>query len=86
MSPEPSEFDDFYIGYEALMPAGFVRRVRASVAAVLTIAVLAPLVLIASQRRFASGVFEYGPTRTLEGRVVELPYPAHAVDGAGPAA
>jgi hypothetical protein len=85
MSPEPSEFDDFYIGYEALMPAGFVRRVRASVAAVLTIAVLAPLVLIASQRRFASGVFEYGRTRTVEGRLVEFPYPALDVDGPAPA-
>jgi hypothetical protein len=81
MSPEPSRFDDFYIGYNATMPPGLARRIRLASAVVLALAVAMPLLLIATQHRFARAVFEYGTSRTVEGRLVEFPYPALEVDG-----
>jgi hypothetical protein len=77
--------DPFYIGYEATMPASLARRVRAAATLLIGLAVLLPLLLVASQARFASGVFEFGRTRVIEGRLVEYPYPALDVDGATPA-
>jgi len=76
--------DEFYIGYESRMAPGLARRIRAAAAGVLVLAVLLPLLLIAAQGRFARGVFEFGRTRTVEGRLVEFPYPALDVEGAPP--
>lgn len=82
MSPEPSALhDDFYIGYEPKMASALARRIRMAVAALLALAVLLPLLLLAAQDRFAPAVFEFGHTRTIEGRLVEFPYPALDVDG-----
>jgi hypothetical protein len=83
MSPEPS--DDFYIGYSPRMPAPLARRIRATAAALLALAVLLPLLLVAAQARFSSGTFEFGRARVVEGRLVEFPYPALDVDGQTPA-
>jgi hypothetical protein len=83
MSPEP--FDDFYIGYEARMPWFFARRIRVAAVLLLALAALVPLALVASQNRFSDGVFEFGRTRTVEGRLVEFPYPAIDVGGSTPA-
>lgn len=85
MSRAPSRLDEFYIGYNATMPPGFARRIRLASAVVLALAVAVPLLLIAAQHRFARAVFEYGTTRTVEGRLVEFPYPALDVDGPVPA-
>jgi hypothetical protein len=74
--------DDFYIGYEARMPATYARRIRHVAAVLLTIAVLLPLLLVAVQSRSSPGVFEFGRTRVIEGRLVEFPYPA--LDAGGP--
>jgi hypothetical protein len=77
--------DDFYIGYNARMAPALARRIRAAAALLLAAAVLLPLVLLAAQNRSAPGVFEFGRTRVVEGRLVEFPYPALDVDGETPA-
>lgn len=73
--------DDFYIGYQARMAPGLARRIRVAAAILLAVAVLLPLVLVAGQRRSASGVFEFGRVRVVEGQLVEFPYPALDADG-----
>ena len=67
--------DDFYIGYEPAMPPAMARRVRRTAIVLLLVAVVVTLLLIVVQSRFSAGRFEYGTTRTLEGRLVEFPYP-----------
>jgi hypothetical protein len=74
--------DEFYIGYQSRMPAGLARLVRRAVAALVALAVAVPAVLIAVQARASNGSFEFGQIRTVEGRLVEFPYPALDVDGA----
>lgn len=83
MSPEPSE--DFYIGYNATMAPSLARRIRAAAAGLLMLAVLTPLLLLASQQPFSDGIFEFGRTRVVEGWLVEYPYPAVDTPGDGPA-
>lgn len=68
--------DDFYIGYNQQMPAGIAKAVRRVAILVVALALIVPGLLILAQRRFSSGVFEFGQPRTFEGRVVEFPYPA----------
>jgi RNase P/RNase MRP subunit p29 len=68
--------DDFYIGYEALMPASLAGRIRVTAVAVIVLALVVSGVLVFAQGRFATATFEYGQTRTFEGRLVEYPYPA----------
>jgi hypothetical protein len=72
--------DEFYIGYNARMAPGLAKRIRVAAAVLLAVAVLLPLVLLAAQSRSAPGVFEFGRTRLVEGRLVEFPYPALDVD------
>ena len=85
MSPEPYKSDDFYIGYEPAMTSGLARRIRAAAAGLLLLAIVLPALLLAAQSRAARGVFEFGRTRTVEGRLVEFPYPALDVEGPAPA-
>ena len=67
--------EDFYIGYEPEMPASLVPRIRVVAAGLLLLAVVTALGLVVAQNRFSDGVFEYGQERSVEGRVVEQPYP-----------
>jgi len=68
--------DDFYIGYEALMPASLAGRIRVTAVALIVLALVVSGVLVFAQGRFATATFEYGRTRTFEGRLVAYPYPA----------
>ena len=77
--------DEFYIGYDSTMPARIARRVRGVAIVLLLAAAAIPLLLIAVQGCFSSGRFEYGTTRTFEGRLVEFPYPALDVSAASAA-
>lgn len=77
--------DDFYIGYDTTMAPGLARHIRVAAAGLLALAIVLPMLLIAAQGRFDGGVFEFGRMRTVEGRLVEFPYPALDVDGAAPA-
>ena len=77
--------DDFYIGYQPVMAATLARSARVAAVLLLAVATLLPVLLIAAQGRAASGVFEFGRTRTVEGRLTEFPYPALDVDVPTPA-
>jgi len=73
--------DEFYIGYESAMPERMAARIAVTTAALLTIAFSLAVIVATAQRRSAAGTFEYGVERSFEGRIVEYPYPALAVDG-----
>jgi hypothetical protein len=68
--------DEFYIGYEGEMPVLLAVRIRRVACGLLALALVLPAVFVFTEERFASGVFEYGHTRTFSGRIVESPYPA----------
>jgi hypothetical protein len=75
--------DEFYIGYEPDMPAKLAARMRRSARGLVALALVMPGVLVVTEDRFASGVFEYGRPRTFSGRVVQFPYPALVTEDAG---
>jgi len=72
--------ESFYIGYESRMDEplrGFIRRV---VFLLVALVAFLPLALVAAQRGFSPGVFEYGTEREFEGFIEEFPAPALVVD------
>lgn len=76
--------DEFYIGYEPRMPAGLASRIRPVARALIAGALLLPALLVSTQARFSSGVFEFGHPQIFRGRIIEFPYPALIVsDAAG---
>jgi hypothetical protein len=68
--------DEFYIGYEPQMPEGIAKRIRPAAIGLIAVALTLPAVFVVAQGRFSSGIFEYGRERTIEGRLIEAPYPA----------
>ena len=68
--------DEFYIGYEPQMPEGMAKRIRPAAIGLDRPRPDAPRRLVVAQGRFSSGIFEYGRERTIEGRLIEAPYPA----------
>lgn len=75
--------DEFYIGYQARMPAGLGRFLRGRVAGLLVIAALLAIVLVASQSRFAVANYEFGNFRSIEGVIIEKPFPMLVTDRPG---
>lgn len=67
---------EFYIGYESQMPDGIAKWIRLAAIGLIALAVVLSAVLVVAQRRFSSGVFEYGRNRTIEGQLIATPYPA----------
>lgn len=74
--------DEFYVGYEPLMPASIARRVRAAAVVLLALAAVVSGVLALAQGRFAQATFEFGRPRVFDGLLVEFPYPALIARGA----
>jgi len=70
-----TEQDDFYLGYLPRAPRGVKRRVRRFCLLLLGGAALLALMLVAGQRRFAAGTFEFQQDHQFEGIVRALPYP-----------
>lgn len=76
--------DEFYIGYEPVMPEAIGRRVRMVVAAMAAIAVGVGALVTAAQRPLADASFAYGRVETWHGYLVRTPAPALLVPrGAG---
>jgi hypothetical protein len=75
--------DDFYIGYEPLMPESLAGRIAVTAGALVVLALTLAALLSAAQRRAPSAIFEYGVQHTWEGRIVESPYPALVTDDGG---
>ena len=68
--------DEFYVGYEPMMPSGLARRVRAAAIVLLVVAPLISGILVLAQATFSSATFEFGRVRRFEGTLIEFPYPA----------
>lgn len=72
--------ETFYVGYLPRMEEplrGFIRRVVWGLVVLVTVV---PLALVAAQRGFSPGVFEYGTKREFEGFIEEFPAPALVVE------
>ena len=74
--------EEFYVGYEPEMPARMAERIRRVAAGLVAFALVLPAVLVFTEERFSTGVFEYGRVRTFSGRIVVSPYPALISDDA----
>jgi hypothetical protein len=72
--------DELYVGYLPTTPSQTGRFVRRVVILLALLALALPLALALLQSRFDPGIFEFGAPRTLEGRLVERPYPALLLD------
>ena len=59
--------DQFYIGYEPLMPAGIARRVAMAVVCLAAAAGLAAIVAVAAQQTLPASRFEFGVVREFHG-------------------
>jgi hypothetical protein len=67
--------DEFYIGWEAKAAPGIGTAVRKAAVFVLTLALLLPVLLAASQRMIGLNVFEWGNRKTFSGVLQTTPYP-----------
>jgi hypothetical protein len=73
---EPARSDELYVGYLPRTPPGIARFVRRVVILLGLGTVGLAIALARLQGPFDPGSFEFGSTRTLEGRLFERPYPA----------
>jgi len=71
----PTQSDEFYIGWEAKAASGIGKTVRKIVAALFLLALFAPVVLAVSQRMIGASVFEWGTHKTFSGILQTTPYP-----------
>lgn len=74
--------DEFYIGYEPVMPPRMRRAVAAAVATAVAAALIAALTFVGLQRDLAESRFEYGHVRTFDGYLALTPAPVLHVAGA----
>ena len=83
--PAPPERagDAFYVGYQRRAPAALARFLRRGSIALLALAAAVAALLAAGQKRFGSGVFEYGTERELAGVIAERPVPLLVVPRPG---
>jgi hypothetical protein len=75
--------DDFFIGYLPT-PAALARRLRRVTAVLIGIAALAALCAGFLQSGYANSYFDFGKTTTMEGMILEKPYPVLLVQRAAP--
>ena len=71
----PTQSDEFYIGWEAKAASGIGKTVRKIVATLFLLALFAPVVLAVSQRMIGASVFEWGTHKTFSGILQTTPYP-----------
>jgi len=76
--------DHFYIGYLPEAPAPVARAARIIAAGLAGAALATSAVLALTQDRADPGVFEFGQPRTVQGLLLEHPYPSLLVPGGGP--
>lgn len=74
-STQPRSDDEFYIGYDANMPRGIARRVRAAIVGVGLVAASVAVVAILAARTLSPARFEYGVVSATTGMLSRAPYP-----------
>lgn len=67
--------DEFYIGYVSKAPDKTARAIRTTVIILVLIIVCSCFLIVTNQRKFSSGVFEYGKLTTMEGVLSMDPVP-----------
>jgi hypothetical protein len=67
--------DEFYIGYLPQAPGMTARAIRITIIALGLIIIFVCSLLVVNQRKFSSGVFEYGKLTTIEGVLSMDPVP-----------
>jgi len=72
--------DDFYIGYQKVMPPHLAGFLRTRIAVLALVVVVLAGVMAAVQHPFAGSNFEFGVVKTFTGIVHESPYPALTLD------
>lgn len=77
----PPRDDEFYIGYEPVLPPGIARWLRRSAWIAGPLALGAVLVMLLSHGRLADARFEFGHPVDVRGDLRRDPYPSLAVDG-----
>jgi hypothetical protein len=80
---EPTDRDEFYIGYLPVAPSGQGRASRAIAGGLIAVAAVVAIVVVTAQRPFAAATFEYGSPRHFEGWLSESPYPVLLVPRPG---
>lgn len=83
---EPESADtqpEFYIGYAAAKPPRLARFVSTVVVTVGCGALATAALIAFAHRPLQGGVFEFGHPQSFSGTIVERPYPALKMDGAG---
>ena len=74
--------DEFYIGYEPVLPCGIRRIVSRAVVVVLTVVMTGAIVATLSQQQLPAATFEYGKAQTFTGWLSTSPAPMlHVRDG-----
>jgi hypothetical protein len=82
MNPPPApESDEFYIGYENVMPPGIGRRLRHGVGAILVLAAIAGALALAAHERLVPARFDFGRPDDVTGDLSRMPYPSLTVEG-----
>ncbi|MDX1907063.1 MAG: hypothetical protein SF053_08520 [Bacteroidia bacterium] len=67
--------DEFFIGWQDTMPAGYTRIIRRALGLIAGISLLAAAGWVLGQRGFEASVFEFGMLKEIEGTLVMHPVP-----------
>lgn len=81
MSPQDPQVDEFYIGYEAVMPPRMGMRLRRVCAVAGMLALAAASLVLTAHRRLDAARFDYGRPMPVSGRLARTPYPSLDVNG-----
>src|SRR5947209_5586968 len=67
--------DEFYIGWEKKAPRGIGKKAHKAAIAILSLALVVPIVLAISQHLIGASVFEWGTLKSVFGVLQTKPYP-----------
>lgn len=73
--------DEFYIGYEAAVPAGVAARLRRTVPAAVAVVLMVAVGALVAHTRLQPARFDFGRPHTVAGWLTRQPHPSLQVDG-----
>jgi hypothetical protein len=81
VSPQDPQADEFYIGYEAVMPPRMGAQVRRVCVVAGILALAAAGIVLGAHRRLDVARFDYGRPMSVSGTLARTPYPSIDVNG-----